>query len=392
VTDVSRHRPRVLILDGFWPKTVAAVRSLGRRGAFVAVGERTLLAPAMFSRYCSRRFVHPPPAERPFEFLEALERELSRGGYDVLLPIEFSTQVLVTRHRERFSRLTRIPFADAELALRVQDKGELAAHAARAGFRCPATFLPDGPGEAAKIAARLPYPVLVKPRLSSGGRGIERAQAAAELPAAYARVHARYPRPIVQEVLPPGGESLGVGALMNFSSEPRASFAYRRLREYPLSGGPSTLRESIGNDELRETAVRLLASLSWTGVAMVEFKIDPRDGRPAILEVNPRFWGSLNLAILSGVDFPYLLYRLAMEGDLPPLTGYREGVRSRALLPGELLHFAKNPDRFRLAPGLFDFSIPDDIVSFHDPLPALGRVSSLLAAVRDKELRELTFR
>jgi hypothetical protein len=67
-------------------------------------------------------------------------------------------------------------------------------------------------------------------------------------------------------------------------------------------------------------------------------------------------------------------------------------VRSRALLPGELLHFAKNPDRFRLAPGLFDFSIPDDIVSFHDPLPALGRVSSLLAAVRDKELRELTFR
>jgi predicted ATP-grasp superfamily ATP-dependent carboligase len=385
------QRPRVLILDGFWPKTVAAVRSLGRRGFFVAVGERTLLAPAMFSRYCSRRFVHPSPAERPDDFLDALEEELSRGGYDVLFPTEFSTQILISRHRVRLSRLVRIPFADAELALRVQDKGELAVHAARSGFQSPATFLPDGPGAAAKLAGSLPYPVLVKPRLSSGGRGIERAKGPAMLLSAYARVHARYPRPIVQEMIPPGGESLGVGVLMNFSSEPRASFAYRRLREYPLSGGPSTLRESIRNEELRKTAVQLLASLSWTGVAMVEFKTDPRDGHPVILEVNPRFWGSLNLAILSGVDFPFLLYRLAMEGDLPPIEGYREGVRSRALLPGELLHFAMNPDRFRLTPGLFDFSIPDDIVSVHDPLPTFGRVSSLLTLLRDKELREITF-
>lgn len=385
------RRPRVLILDGFWPKTVAAVRSLGQRGFHVAVGERTLFAPAMFSRYCSRRFVHPSPAERPDDFLDALEEELSLGGYDVLFPIEFSTQVLISRHRMRLSRHVRIPFADAELALRVQDKGELSDHVTRAGFRSPATYLPDGPGAAADLADGLPYPVLVKPRLSSGGRGIERADCPATLLSSYARVHLRYPRPIVQEMIPPGGESLGVGVLMNFSSEPRASFAYRRLREYPLSGGPSTLRESIRNEELRETAVRLLASLSWTGVAMVEFKTDPRDGLPKILEVNPRFWGSLNLAILSGIDFPFLLYRLAMEGDLPPHECYREGVRSRALLPGELLHFAKNKDRFRLKPGLFEFSIPDDIVSVRDPLPTLGRVSSLLALLRDKELREITF-
>lgn len=385
------HRPRVLILDGFWPKTVAAVRSLGRRGFFVGVGERTVLAPAMFSRYCSRRFVHPSPADRPEDFLESLERELSREGYDVLFPVELSTQILVTRHKDRLSRLVRIPFADAELALRVQDKAELAVHNERMGFRSPATFVPRGPEAVMKLADRLPYPVLVKPRLSSGGRGIERACNPAELLSAYAKVHARYPRPIVQEMLPPGGESLGVGVLMNFSSQPRAAFAYRRLREYPLSGGPSTLRESLRNQALLETAVRLLASLSWIGVAMVEFKRDPRDGRPSILEVNPRFWGSLNLAILSGVDFPYLIYRLAMDGDLPRVTEYREGVRSRALLPGEFLHFAKNPNRFRLTPSLFDFSIPDDIVSLNDPLPALGRVSSLLALVRDRELREITF-
>jgi hypothetical protein len=106
--------PRVLILDGFWNKALAGVRSLGRRGFFVGVGEGTRLAPAMFSRYCRRRFVHPFAVGRPQAFLAALERELEIGGYDVLLPMELATQLLVTTHRERLARLVRIPFADAE--------------------------------------------------------------------------------------------------------------------------------------------------------------------------------------------------------------------------------------------------------------------------------------
>ena len=142
---------------------------------------------------------------------------------------------------------------------------------------------------------------------------------------------------------------------------------------------------------MRKTAEDLLAALGWVGVAMAEFKVDPRDGRPKLLEVNPRFWGSLNHAIVCGVDFPWLLYRMAMEGDVEPQGEYRVGVRSRSFLPGELLHFARNPRRFRLKPGLMDFSIPDDLLSAADPWPALGRISALLAAVHDREIREVIF-
>jgi predicted ATP-grasp superfamily ATP-dependent carboligase len=383
------NAPRVLILDGFWNKALAAVRSLGGRGFFVAAGESTRFAPALFSRYCRRRFIHPSVTGHPEEFLAALERELAAGHYDVLLPMELSTQLLVTKHRQRLEALVRIPFADANLALRVHDKGFLVSYAMQQGIDCPATFLPRGPEEAAEMAAELPYPVLVKPRHSSGGRGIVRVEREADFLAGYARVHARYPMPIVQECIPPGGDALGVAVLMNFASEPRASFVYRRLREYPITGGPSTLRESIWNPELQEGAERLLSSLGWVGVAMVEFKVHPGDRRPKLLEVNPRFWGSLHHAIVCGVDFPFLLHSLAMEGDVARVPGYRVGVKSRSLLHGELLHFLANPERFHLTPALHDFSIPDDVLSANDPLPTLGRIFSLVALVGDRELRAI---
>jgi predicted ATP-grasp superfamily ATP-dependent carboligase len=380
---------RVLILDGFWNKALAAVRSLGERGLSVAVGAETRFAPAMFSRYCQRRFVYPSALGRPEDFLAALEQELGAGRYDVLLPMELSTQLLVTGGRARLAERVRIPFADPERTLRVHDKGFLAGFAKAQGIDCPATFRPSGAEEAAALAPALPYPALVKPRHASGGRGIVRVERAADFLAAYRSVHARYPLPIVQECLPPGGEALGVAVLMNFASQPRASFVYRRLREYPVTGGPSTLRESVRDPQLCESAERLLAALGWTGVAMVEYRVDPRDGRPKLLEVNPRFWGSLHHAILCGVDFPFLLYRLAMEGDVTRVDGYRVGVRSRSLLHGEIMHFIKNPHRLHLNPGLTAFSIPDDVLSARDPLPVLGRILSLVALARDPHLRAI---
>jgi len=170
------------------------------------------------------------------------------------------------------------------------------------------------------------------------------------------------------------GEALGVSLLFNGNAEPRALFVHKRLREYPLRGGPSTLRESVVRPTVAELGTRLLRALNWYGVAMVEFKVDPRDGVPKLMEVNPKLWGSLSLAIASGVDFPALLYRLAIEGDIEPVFDYRVGVRCRFLL-GDVLHFLANPDRFRLQPSFFRFgdaATHGDIWDWRDPTPAFG--------------------
>jgi len=115
------------------------------------------------------------------------------------------------------------------------------------------------------------------------------------------------------------------------------AFAHRRLREKPPSGGVSVLRESTVLDpRLAEHAVRLLAPLGWHGVAMLEYKQERRTGTPFLMEVNARFWGSLQLAIDAGVDFPHLVYQLA-RGERPVAGPYRAGVKSRWLL-GDLDH------------------------------------------------------
>jgi predicted ATP-grasp superfamily ATP-dependent carboligase len=122
-----------------------------------------------------------------------------------------------------------------------------------------------------------------------------------------------------------------------------------------VQGGPSTLRESTHDPELLGSAIRLLKALDWYGVAMVEFKVDPRDNVPKLMEINPRFWGSLELANAAGVNFPWLLYQTAM-GRLPePTFDYSVGVRCRWLVPGDILHFISNPERFHLEPGFFSF-------------------------------------
>jgi predicted ATP-grasp superfamily ATP-dependent carboligase len=135
-----------------------------------------------------------------------------------------------------------------------------------------------------------------------------------------------------------------------------AMFAHRRIREKPPSGGVSVLRESIPLEKvLVDPALRLLQHVRWHGVAMVEFKVDRATNMPILMEINGRFWGSLQLAIDAGMNFPWLLFQLAAgQAVVPPDHGYRCGIKSRWLL-GDLDHLLirlRKPDAaLNLPPG-----------------------------------------
>jgi predicted ATP-grasp superfamily ATP-dependent carboligase len=96
------------------------------------------------------------------------------------------------------------------------------------------------------------------------------------------------------------------------------------------------------------------------------------------MEVNGRFWGSIALAIASGVDFPHLLYKMAVEGDVKPVFNYKVGVKCRWLIPGDILHLLASlksrPDKMKTIRNFFSFFENQhyDELSLDDPLPALG--------------------
>jgi hypothetical protein len=96
----------VLVTDGHWRKSLAVVRSLGRRGVYVTVGERTFLNTSFFSKYCARRIVYPSPRRYPDQFIQFLIEEIRKNRTDCLFPTEEETLLLLARHRSEISKYT----------------------------------------------------------------------------------------------------------------------------------------------------------------------------------------------------------------------------------------------------------------------------------------------
>ncbi len=384
-------KSEVFITDGHWRKSLAAVRALGRQGIGVTVGESTRLATAAFSKYSDRTVVYPSPLMNASDFLDFLQRHLSRNPYRMVLPMEYETLSLIAQNYDDFSRYAYIPVVSYEKLKIAQNKEKILRLAESLGIPTPKTWYIDDISRIHSLKGELSYPVVIKPRNAAGALGVCYPETPEELEAQYLAVHRRFPYPMVQEFIPREGPGYGASFLFDEKGRVKASFVHKRLREYPVTGGASTLRESVIYDDIREMAQSLLQSLDWFGVAMVEFKVDPRDGLPKLMEINPRFWGSLALAVEAGVNFPHLLYRMSHGEDFSPVERYTVGVKCRWLLPGDILHFIYHPHRSSLIPDFFRFfdkNTSYDILSMDDPLPALARVLTPITFLYDPDMKE----
>lgn len=329
----------VLVTDAGGNHALAVIRSLGRRGLRVAAAGGTRSSMGLYSRYCAARALYPDPGGGVGAFRESLARILERLRPALLMPMTERTLLALDADREAIaSRVRLAPLPPPATLEAVFDKRATLDLAASLGIPIPGTHVPGSLPELAALRARLTWPAVIKPRRSerrTDGGGIAAGGPAEycfrpeDLEERFLAVHARAPWPLVQEFIP--GEGYGVSALCRQGSV-RALFAHRRLRMLRPTGSGSTLRESIAPPPAMAAAARaLLGALRWHGVAMVEFKLDRRDGVAKLMEINGRFWNSLPLAIAAGVDFPHLLHRLAMDGDCEERIDYRVGVKCRWL-------------------------------------------------------------
>ncbi|WP_416838800.1 ATP-grasp domain-containing protein [Haloferax sp. DFSO52] len=371
----------VLVTDGQTRSALAIARSLGRHGVRVVCGESTRLATTFASKHVDERFVYPDPRVSPDAFISTLLRYLQTHDIDVLLPVDHESTYLINKHRGLLAEHTLVPVAGADKFDRLVQKDLVMQQAARLGIPHPRTVYPKSADEAVELAAVLTFPVVVKPRTSAGAKGVQYVDDPSSLRQAYHTASQWGPNPIVQEQIPQEGRGMGA-AFLRWDGEIIARFEYQRLREFPPSGGASTLRESIHDDRLFEAGKALLEDVDWQGVAMVEFKNDPRTDTPQLLEVNPRFWGSLHLPYRSGVEFPWLLVQCAL-GDAPdPVLTYPAGDRCRYLLPGDLINLfsRRDMDALREFFPLVEPGVSFDILDRSDPLPA---VAQLLVMARE---------
>lgn len=384
----------IFVTDAQMRSSLAVIRSLGKRGFKVTAGEETRFATGFFSKYCNNHVVYPPPLKQKKDFIEYLIATLQKNTCDLLIPVANPTLEPIIENEKELSQYVNIALPPRETFMKGYDKQTTLKIALGNSIPCPKTHFIEHLDDIYNIEDLLEYPQTIKPTISFGSRGFDTCNSFDQLIEKAERSLSNYNTILLQEYIPNGGE-FGVYTLFNSCSRPCALTVQKRLRSYPISGGPSTLRETF-HTETSEIAVnaafRLLNAMKWVGVAMVEFRIDSRDGIPKLMEVNPRFWGSLALSIQAGVDFPYLLYKQFIDGDVKPVLDYKDGVKCRWLLPGDILWFCSAPNKLRNLPKLLDFRIKDDIVSFTDPMPTFGFFTAVARYLFDLDMWKFIFR
>ena len=385
-----------IVLDGNQRSALAVVRSLGRQGVPLQVADSVAKPLAAASRFCRGTLLHPDAAVAPAEFLDWLEELGRKQPETVLLPMTDLTAPLVLQARARLGGLrTALPTLAAYEA--VSDKYALFKLAEQVGVRSPETRVVSR-RNVASLENLSAYPLVVKPRRSAersaagvtkrAVRYADNAQELAKIAAAELLDDAD--ELLVQQYV--SGFGAGVFGLYD-RGKPLFFFAHRRIREKPPSGGISVLCESTPlPEEGVEAARRLLDSLQWHGVAMVEFKIDPQ-GRTWLIEINARFWGSLQLAVDCGADFPWFVYQIA-TGRTPEIPArYAVGERLRWWL-GDLdnlyarLRDARwTPTALHKTRAVGDFLMPwqprtrYEFMRWNDPGPAVAALGQYLAAL-----------
>lgn len=303
---------RVLVTGAGGPAGVAVIRSLlGRDDVDVYAADMDGWASGLYLVESARRRL--VPAGLASGFCDAVIEMIATDEIDVLVStVDVELPALAAR-REELGAVLAAPSAEA-LATCL-DKWLLvqacAPHAA-----VPTTALLDADG----VARDWSFPVIVKPRSGAGSRGVHLVHSRAELEA---KPHDA--RLIIQENLP--GDEFSVDVVM--AADGSAIAAVPRLRAR-VDSGVAVAGRTVQRAELEETAAACARAAGIVGVANVQLRYGT-DGRPALLEINPRFSGAMPLTIASGVDMPSLAVDLALGLDVPDRVEFREIANVRFL-------------------------------------------------------------
>lgn len=365
--DVPARPGRVLVTDGEFKHTLGIVRSLARRGHEVHLLAASRRAPAVHSRAVTAW--HPAPPSSAPGFDAALLDAAARLAPASLIAVGSGAMAALDRLRDRLPATVRHAIAPADSFRIANDKRATAALARRLGLRTPEEREVRSEEEAVAAWRALGGPLVLKSAREEGRKVLRYVREEGGLAAAYRAVSRRAAggEVIAQSYVP--GDGWGYSALY-WHGERRRAFIHRRIREWPPSGGTSACAESVPHAPgIERAGAALLDALAWHGVAMVELK-GAGMGEPAVIEINAKFWGSLDIALAAGVDFPGDLAACLEGRPLGPAPRVRH-LRFTWPLGGDLWHGLARPSS--LGAVLWDAIAPGVARSFRwsDPLPHL---------------------
>jgi predicted ATP-grasp superfamily ATP-dependent carboligase len=319
-TKLGKEACNVLIPDGQCWEAVKVARCLRPVKAFRPIFlSPTRQVPARFSRYCGQLVTYADLGAKDIE--TALLRAVDMFPVDVVLPATWRATSLVSVLRESLQQKARlVPMPSKRNLELANDKWALFEFCRDNGFpSIPTIKLADSldPTELNPAINRIPFPALVKPAISDGGKGIVKVREPKDLLQMLATTRAQWKRRetlwLLQEFVPGTDLCLGVFCL---EGKIVAYTLQRALLGGEQEFGPQRAMEFVEDESVLESARFLMDLLRWSGIAYIDFRLDERTGKPRLTEINPRFGQAVLGSLAAGVNFPVMACRAALKQDL----------------------------------------------------------------------------
>jgi predicted ATP-grasp superfamily ATP-dependent carboligase len=385
---------KVLLTYGWVRSSYAVLRNLSGRGVEVYVADSFRTGMSQWSHKKAGFDRYPSHYYDEEGFVQGVLDICRERSIDLIFPSHNETEILA-QHRHRFPGSLGALLPAAEHCALFNNKARSYEFAKDAGVPVPLRLTYDQPEAVARLLREAGMErTVIKLLTGNSSKGVHYAQTVDEAQSLVLRLIAEYKLPPdrfpqIEEFV--SGEGWG-SSVLYWQGLKVAGFTHRRLREKLATGGTSTLRESSPHPQLEAAAERIFSRLGWHGHAMAEFKVCPQTGKFWFIEVNPRLWGSLPLAVNAGVEFPYLAWLCATDGVDAALRHQsqctvRASWRNRWLL-GDLMLAARDLVRLRPDRALRNLSgsgvdAVDDFF-WDDPLVFPGEIAHYVATAISK--------
>ncbi len=332
----------ILILDGDRKNSLAIVRHLGKTKKYILdVVSYNKHSIAFYSTYTAKKHLTANPAKDPEQFLKDILTILSEKRYVTILPVSYISYQICAANKEKIQQHTHITISSYENIRLASSKVATYDLAEKIGVPYPKVFHLSSLDDIHNLQPE--YPCVIKAPFEAGKNIVEYASNNSDLIRKYHSVCKNHDfkgvLPIVQKYI--HGEGVGFFAFYK-DGVCKNAFIHRRIREYPVTGGASTVAESFQNEQIEKDGRKILDHLKWEGVAMVEFKKDDTTGIYNLMEINAKFWGSLDLALTAGVNFPQMLIDNALNKDISPVETIKN-IRFQWVLNGDLFNIMERP-------------------------------------------------
>jgi D-aspartate ligase len=393
--NTDKNQPGAIVLGGNFVG-LGIVRSLGAYGipTWVLDADRSKSI-AQFSRYTTR-FIETKEAITDVLLREGRKHQLS--GW-VIFPVADEYVEAVSANRELLSSIYRVTTAPPEVTRFALDKRLTYRRANELGIAAPWTSVGNSVAEVE--AEGVPYPVILKPAINHHFFPQTNIKAVPvenppELQRAFAQMSRYIPADeiLVQERIPGGGENQFSFCGVFKDGHAYASLVAQRRRQYPVEfGNASTFVETTDQSIVEGAGRRFLESIGFDGIAEVEFKFDPRDGKYKILDVNPRTWGWHTLGKAAGIDFTYLLWRQAVGLPVAPIETHTRAAWIREIT--DFVAIAKSRNRTgeakRLLKALSSGRLTSATLSLLDPIPFVAEFALWISSGLSRQKKAKNF-